>query len=348
VPATDIRIKQGARTLVTSGTTFVQPLTQLIRVRQANRIAASEVEATRDELKKAENEVALQVHAVYYGILITQLQHRAAEQENIYAAARLRESEDSVRNGSMLRIAAIEAHTGLLESEQSELTASLRLSDLKTELNELLGLPLDTLLELSPVETIDVVQGPHEEYLRTALAANPQILGAQEALQQAKAGVTAAKSTYIPDISLFARQSYQNGMPFLVHNFSMYGVTLSYDLFDFGKRRAMVRERELHLAQAQENTARVKESIGVQIERSYNKVTRTRSLLQLASEVVKLRKEGERLAENQSAQGLVLASFRRQSAAASYRAQADLLQAQLGHLLAEAELEQASGRTPGH
>jgi hypothetical protein len=34
--------------------------------------------------------------------------------------------------------------------------------------------------------------------------------------------------------------------------------------------------------------------------------------------------------------------------AESYRAQADLLQAQLAHLLARAELEQVIGRTPGN
>src|SRR5215475_9583055 len=51
---------------------------------------------------------------------------------------------------------------------------------------------------------------------------------------------------------------------------------LSYDVFDFGKRRAVVREREAKLAQAQENLARLKEAVSVQIERSYNKVERTK------------------------------------------------------------------------
>jgi outer membrane protein TolC len=40
-------------------------------------------------------------------------------------------------------------------------------------------------------------------------------------------------------------------------------------------------------------------------------------------------------------------SQRRQANAATYKAQADYLQASLGYLLAWAELEQAVGRTPG-
>jgi len=183
--------------------------------------------------------------------------------------------------------------------------------------------------------------------LRSALEENPQVRSALESVQQAKAAVTAAKSTYIPDVSVFARHSYQNGVPFLVHNFGTFGVALSYDIFDFGKRRATIREREAQLAQAEQNVERLKDAVGVRIERSLNKVERTRQMLRVAAEMVKLRTESDRLAENQLKQGVVLVSARRQASAASYKAQADLLQAQLAHLLARAELEQAIGRTPG-
>jgi len=183
--------------------------------------------------------------------------------------------------------------------------------------------------------------------LRMALAENPEIAAAAETVEQAKAALTAAKSAYIPDISVFAHQSYQNGVPFLVHNFGTFGVTLSYDVFDFGKRRAEVREREAQFEEARENVERLKEAVSVQIEQGYNKVERTRRMLQVAAEVVKLRAEGERIAENQLTQGVVLVSARRQASAATYKAQADMLQAQLAHLLARAELEQTIGRTPG-
>jgi outer membrane protein TolC len=347
VPSHDILIDQGGLNFVTSGTMVSQPITPLIRIHQANRIAASEVVASRDDLKKAENEVALQVHEVYYGILTTRLQRLATEQEIAYSRTRLHESDEDIRNGNALKIAAIESQAGLLESEQALLTLDLRLSDLNSELNDLLGLPLQTVLLLSPIEPAVLNNASREDTLRMALSENPQIHAAEEKVQQAKAALTAAKSAYIPDISVFARHSYQNGAPFLVHNFGTFGVVLNYDIFDFGKRRAVVREREAQLAQAQENEERLKEALGVQIERSLNKVERTKQMLRVAAEVVKLRAEGERVAANQLAQGVVLVSTRRQASAANYKAQADLLQAQLAHYLAQAELEQTIGRTPG-
>ncbi|MGO9257799.1 MAG: TolC family protein [Bryobacteraceae bacterium] len=346
-PDRNVLITQGNQTFFTSGTSLTQPLTPLIRIHAANRIAAAETAASRDDLKAAENEVALQVHQVYYNILTTRLRKLAAEQESAYSETRLSESQQDIRNGNALKVAAIEGRAGLLQSLQDSLTLDLQLSDLNYELNDLLALPLDTRLELSPVEPVALPGPSREEALSAALAENPQIAAAQEKVEQAKAGVAAAKSAYIPDVSVFARQSYQSGVPFLVHNFGTFGASLNYDLFDFGKRRAVVREREAELAQAEQNVEKLKDSMSVQIERSLNKVERTEQMLQVAAEVVKLRAEGERVTQNQLTEGVVLVSARRQASAASYKAQADLLQAQLAHLFAQAELEQTIGRTPG-
>ena len=214
-----VTLPQGQNDIFSSGTQISQPLTQLIRIHKANRIAAAEVALSRDDLKKAENEVALQVHSLYFGILIARLQKQAAEQQSAYARERLRESEDDVRNGSALKVAAIQGRAGLLESQQSVLTAELQLSDLNTELNDLLGLPLDTQLDLDPAAPASFELRPREEYVQTAWSENPEILAAEEAVRKAKAGVTAAKSAYIPDITAYARQSYQDGVPFFVRNF---------------------------------------------------------------------------------------------------------------------------------
>ena len=347
VPAQGVTLPQGQTTFITSGTQISQPLTQLIRIHQANLIAAAEVAVSRDDLKNAENQVALEVHSVYFGILIARLQKEAADQESSYEGERLRESEDDVRHGSALNVAVIEGKAGMLESQQAALTAELQLADLNTELNDLLGLPLNTQLELDPAVPTSFELRPREEYTQTAFSQNPEISAAEEAIQKARSGVTAAKSAYLPDITAYARQSYQDGVPFLVRNFGTFGVSLNLDVFDFGKRRASVREHEAELAEAEENLSRLKEQVAVRIEKSYNKVEQTKSQVQVANQIVKLRQESERLAQNRLTEGEVLVSDRRHATAASYKAQADYLQASLGYLLAWAELEQTVGRTPG-
>jgi outer membrane protein TolC len=347
VPPVGVSLLQGNKTVYSSGTMLSQPLTQLIRIRQQNRMAAAEVAISRDDVKKAEDETAVQVHTVYYDILIAELQKKAAQQQTEYANENLRESEEDVRKGSALKVAAISGRADVLEGQQSVLTADLQLADLKTELNDLLGLPLDTQLELDPAVPTNFDDCDKTGYLKIAWAENPEIVAAEDTVRKARAGIAAAKTAYIPDITAYARHSYQDGVPFLVHNFGTFGVTLSYDIFDFGKRRAAVRTQEDVLAEAEENLEKLKEEVAVSIERSFNKVQQTKTMVDVARQVVSLREENDRLAANQLTYGTVEVAARRQAAAARYKAQADLLQASLGYLLARAELEQAIGRTPG-
>src|SRR5262245_50144531 len=148
IPRGDVNLPQGKQTLISSGTMITQPLTQLLRVRQANRAASAEIAASKDDLKSAENEIALKTHALYYGILIAQLQKKAAEQQTAFASESLREKEDDIRGGSALPVAQTQGRAELLEGKQAVLTADLQIQDYMTELNDLLGLPLDTKLEL--------------------------------------------------------------------------------------------------------------------------------------------------------------------------------------------------------
>src|SRR5580700_2993492 len=88
IPANSVILNQGGLTFVTSGTGLEQPLTQLYtRVRPQNEAASAELAATRANAQETENEVALQVHELYYRVLITQLHHSATE-------ARIKAAED--------------------------------------------------------------------------------------------------------------------------------------------------------------------------------------------------------------------------------------------------------------
>jgi outer membrane protein TolC len=342
-PPRDLFIDQGKTTLVGSGTSLTQPLTQLIRIHQQNKAAEADVASSKDEARNAEVEVALKVHEMYYALLVAQLNRQAAQQQTEYDAEDLRESTHEVGNGSALEVTEISSRAGLLESKQTLLTVDLQIDDLNTQFNDLLGLPLDTKLELDPAVKTGVVLPVKDECLKTAWANNPEIRSAEDAVRKASAGVSAARTQYIPDITAFARYSYQDGVPFLVHNFGTFGVNMKYDIFDFGKRRAEIRQEQVALREAEENLQRLKDEVGVQVEQTYNKLERTKNMVEVAQQVVDLRTEGERLASNQLKQGVVLVSERRKANVEVYKAQAELLQANLAYVLARAELDRTIG-----
>jgi outer membrane protein TolC len=347
VPATPVTISQGGKTFVFSDTGLTQPITQLFtKVKPQNDAASAELGATRADARQTENEVALKVHELYYGLLIMQL-HRTATQARIKAAEDLQsERTQQVKYGNALDEDLIESRAQSLQAKQELLTTELNLSDLTMQLDDATGLPLLTELELDP--DVPGVQSicEREECIKTALQSHPEIVAAREQLRKATAGVQLSKADYVPDITAFARYDYQNDVPFLARNFGSFGFELTYDLFDGGKRRAAVRESDAQVAEAKENLARVTEDVQLRLQIAYNKLQRTRDMVQVSQELYALRAESSRVSQQQLQKGEALESQALKAVAQEYDAKTVLLQSQLDYIQAQDEVTEAMGATP--
>ncbi len=347
IPERSFIINQGGQTFVTSGTGLTQPLSQLFtRVRPANDIARAELSAQRANAQETENEVALRVHQLYYRVLIAQL-HRSATQARIKAAQDLQsERVQQVKYGSALDEDLIGSRAQTLQAKQELLTTELQLSDLTYQLDDVMGVPLSTELALDP--DVPEVQETceREACMKTALESHPEIRAARAELEKASAAVRLAKADYYPDVSAFARYSYQNNVPFLARNFGTFGGQLTYDLFDGGRRRAAVRESDSRLAQASENLARVTDEVELRVQVAWNKLQRTREMVGVSQELLALRTESSRVTTQQLQKGEALSSQAANATAQELDAKTEFLQSQLDYDQARDELAQAMGLTP--
>jgi outer membrane protein TolC len=347
IPATTTIINQGGRTVETSRTTLAEPLTQLFtRVKPANEAASADLGVTRANAKQTENEVALKVHELYYKVLITQLHHSATEARIKATQDMLSERTEQVKYGSALDEDVIESRAQSLQAKQEMLTTDLQLSDLTIQMDDLIGLPLNTQLELD--SNVPGVQDicPREECIKTALQSHPEIVAAREELRKATAGVQLAKADYVPDVSAFARYDWQNQVPFLARNFGVFGFEFTYDIFDAGRRRAAVRESDAQLAEAKENLARVSDEVSLRLQVAYNKLQRTREMVQVSQELYALRAESSRVTAQKVAKGNALESQALNAVAQEYDAKTLLLQSQLDYIQSRDEVTAAMGQTP--
>ncbi len=347
IPSQSLVIDQGALTAYTSGTGLAQPLTQMFKIHESNRAATADINTAKIQVNQAENEIALKVRQLYYGILIAQLKEQAAKGEVDALQVKLQESTDAVAQGKALEVAALDSRAALLDAKQTVLTQSLQAQDLTFALDDLLGLPLTTRLQLSEDPSASGASiPPREECLRVAREQSPEIRAAQQAVEKAKAGLAAAKDAYIPDITGIARYSYQSGVPLLVHNFGTFGATFTYDLFDGGRRNAEIGDSRTLLSEAELNLTKVEEEVSVQVETSYDRVEQLQSLVGVADEVLKARIEAARVTDRQFEQTAALPSAPIESAAKVSAAKASLLEASLGLSLARGELKRAMGQIP--
>jgi outer membrane protein TolC len=168
-------------------------------------------------------------------------------------------------------------------------------------------------------------------------------------VQKAEAAIGLSKTDiWVPDVEAFARYSYQDNVPFLflAHNFGTFGVHFGYDLFDSGRKRALLRERQAQRSQARETLAKLTDAVELSVETAYNKLERTREMLKVSEEVLALRTESNRVRQQELMRGAALNSQAESATAQEYDAKAFLLQSQMDYLQAHDELLDAMGSAP--
>jgi outer membrane protein TolC len=344
LPAQPLTVLQGGYGLFLSTTTLAQPLTQLIKLHHAWGAAQADTRIAEQDLTRARNDVAVGVQRLYCGILIARLQSDSAALRVKAAEEDLGDTQKAVESGSALEVAAMGKQAAKLEDEQAVLATENQISDLAVELNNVLGLPLDTELDLAPPAVDTTFALTVAESTQAAVVESPEVLSAAALVEKAERGLRAARAGYVPDVSAFVQHIYQDGVPLLSNNNGVAGLKMEWKIFDFGKRRDEVAEREAELASARENLKRTKEAVAVDVEKAWRKVKRAEQMMQVADEALKLRREMDRLAAEQLSAGVALSAARTEAKANLAKAEADALAAGLGYRLARAELDQAMGR----
>ena len=347
IPPRDHILNQGGRNIFISGTGLTQPLTELFKIRAENDAARAEVKVGRSQARDVNNRVELNVRQLYYKILIVLAQRQAIEAKRQAFEDLQSERVQQVKYGSTLEADLIESRAQSLEAKQELLTSDLQLSDLRMQFNDVVGLPIKSEVALNPDVPVSAESCTREECIKVAFESNPEIAEAKAEVEKASAGVRAAKREYIPDVEAIARYSHQNNsVPFLAPNFGTFGVRASYSIFDGGKKRATLRERDAQLGEAKENLARITDEVEVKVQTAYNKLERTEQMVLVSQELLAARKEARRVSTQGLERGTYLRSQAEAAAAQESEAQTQLLQSQLEYAQAQDELNEAIGQSP--
>lgn len=342
-PSIPIPINLVKQNMFLGGATLAQPITQLYKVQQGVKFASSEQAIARAQSAGREDEIHFAVEQLYYGILIAQRQQTAAEAKLAAAEELFKDAQNAVETGNALKVASIGRRAGLMEARQSLIAARDMVSDYSEALNVLIGIPPTTELSLTEPQRPVFSLASADEAVRTALEHSPEVREAHETVEKARVGRRAAQADYIPDITAMAQYFHQAGVPTLPNDFGALGGSLTYTIFDFGKRRELVRERGTLVAQAEENLKRIEENVEQTIRKSYRNVERSLEMINVAREAVELRQESERMTRDQVELGLALKSALAEARSAHASSDADLLRAEAGWRLALAELRKQAG-----
>jgi multidrug efflux pump subunit AcrB/outer membrane protein TolC len=343
VPGTNTSLPLGHHDFLLSTTTAAQPITQWFKIHAGVNVAKADLGIAHDDARRAENEVALKMKQLYYGLLSAERRKQAAELRIEAGEERLGEARNGVEAGAVLELKVLEDEAQIAEARHALGSLEDAISDMKVEFNDLTGLPLDTEVELvtPEPEATDITAGELET---EALARNPEVAAAEQTLKKARAGLSAAHAEYIPEIGAFAQYIHQDGVPLLTENNGLVGLKMNWTLLELGKRSGQVHERLAQVAEDEENLRHVENRVRVDIEKEVRKVRRAETGLEAARESVAARTEMSRITANQVQANIVNPSALKEANAQLAEAEAGLFQAEMERSSARAELERTMGR----
>jgi outer membrane protein TolC len=311
--------------------TITQPLTPLLKVRQAVKIMRADERIAKAKAAAASATIAANVENAYFELMITQSQRVAAD-------AKIAELEKGLHLASV----STEPIPGIANSAAALLNATKTSVELKSRelalsasLNGLIGLREDTTLELVAPKTVINSQPLMTlgEATARATAIDPGVMEAEQNLVKAKAAKRLSQLEYVPDLAVVGGYTYQNAVPILPTDFTFVGVMATFNVFDFGKRENLVKERKTTLEMAQTALELAKGAAAAAVKTSYLEVDRTRQLLQLTRRVVTMQ-EMTSVSDDPSDP---------EQKAARAAATSEVLQAELAYRKAVAQLKRLVG-----
>jgi multidrug efflux pump subunit AcrB/outer membrane protein TolC len=356
IPSKNISIELGKQNLVLSTTTAAQPLSQLFKIHAAVSVAHADSAIAHADVQRTEDEVSLNVKKLYYNLLTIERRRCAAELRIRAGEEKIAETRDAAQVGTALEVEVQEGTAEIAEARLVLGTLEDTESDLRTSLNDLLGIPLETKIALSmPADDMDQpddlaidissVSQSLEDLTADALNHNPEIASARSALDKSNAGLQAAHLEFVPDISVFADHVYQNGVPLLPANSVTFGLRMNWTLSEFGKRTGLIRERKAQVAQAKDNLHLTENRIRIEIEKKIREFRRCAMSLKAAQASIAARMEMRRIVSDQVEAKTANASSVTEADAKLTEAQAKLFEVYMERAATKAELVNLLGKS---
>jgi outer membrane protein TolC len=344
LPGSTVSLAQGNSNFLLSTTTLSQPITHYFRTHAEVNAARADAAGARADARRTVDEIAFKVKELFYAILTTERRCDAINAQIRAVELRTVETRNAVDTGVALEMKAVEVRAQLAQAQHARGQLQDAVADMKLELADLTGQPLDTDFDLAAPNASALDSAPAATAtVQVALAHNPEIEAAGHQIEKALAGVKAARAGYIPEVGAFAQYIHQNGAPFVSPNNGAVGLNLKWTVFEFGKRRGQVSERRAEVAQAEENLAQVRRRVQVDVEKAVRKLNRAETALDSARQLLTSATEARRVTSDRVEAGTVNQSALLDAEAAIAGAQADVLRAEYDRSVAAADLARVTG-----
>lgn len=282
IPGTNTKIRQPARftTYVTGNAD--QPLTQQYKIGLGIRATQIGRDIAREDVRAERQKVAAEVRNAYFEMVATQAGVEAAQEEVATLEEAQRVTARYRVQQTVLRVDALNVDARLAKSRFDLSVVENGLATQREHLNQLLGRDLNTPFRVESFPEEDPSALTLEEARQAAAQNRPEVREAQLKEKQAEVERRLAKAEYIPDLSLSVRYQGLDNVRVLPSNVATAGFYLSWEPFDWGRKRNAVAEKTRTVAQARNGLHETESQVALEVGQKYRKWQDSALLLKAA------------------------------------------------------------------
>jgi len=332
--------------------TLTQPLFTGFALSTRQQLAELGVDSARLELEQVRADLTLEARLAALDLLRRRalLELARAQHEQF-----LRHRDDALameRQGLIARADLLKAEVALAAAEQQKTRAEADVSLAKSRLNQLMGRPEATPVQLTtPASPAD--SDPDLAFLQDeAVRRRPVMRQFDLEITKAEKAVRLARAPFYPQAALVA--AYQRDGQDLLAEENDYrndenavvGLRLSWNLFHGGADRARAAAATSRLRAVSFLRADVEKQVRLQVEQAWRDLEVAIKNLATARQAVDQARENHRLSELQFKEGLIPIADLLEARSLQTEAETRLLEARYGLLAARARLDRAVGNSP--
>lgn len=271
IPSKETTIRNPARfsTFVTGN--LDQPLTQQYKIGLAIRATEVGRDIAREDVRAERQKIAAQVRNAYFEIVAIQASVEALRE----AVQTLEESQRVTKQyrlqQTVLQADALEVEARLAKSRFDLSVSENGLATQREHLNQMLGRDVATPFRVDYLPETDEADLTLQDARQRAELTRPEIRQAELKQKQAEYDRRLAKAEYIPDLSMSVRYMGLSNVEVLPGNVGVAGFYLSWEPFDWGRRRNAVSEKAKTVEQARNGALEAKSQIAVEVGAKYRK-----------------------------------------------------------------------------
>jgi len=323
----------------------LQPISQQYRIGLTIDVVNLARDEEQQKLRLEEQSLINNIKQTYYGILQSESALENVRDEVKSYRELDRVTGEFVLQQVVLKSDHLQVQTRLAKAEYEALNLANRLSTQKEQLNKLLGRDVLTDFSVSPVAEATVFEYDISVSRRRALEQRPEFNEARLKIEQAKLDKRLKKSEYIPDVSVgFTSLSLRNFDEVVPRNIASVGVVMSWEPFDWGRKKRQLAEKSKTIEQAENSLKETEDQILIEVGDKFRRLQQTQQALRVARLNQDAEREALRVMQGRYKFESALLTEVLQSQAKLADANNQYQQALLSFWTAKAELEKALGQ----